>query len=208
MNGGIERTLSALLVNLTVVIWTAVCVRRFYTRGGEGNMKVRREKCFQYFTVDSNILAAIAALALLPSLARMCLGGEGELPMALRVLKFTGTSAVTVTMLTVLFFLGPTQGYKRMLSGDNLYMHLIGPVLSVGSLCFLEKGAPLPTWVIWFGVLPTVIYGCVYLVLVIPTKKWEDFYGFNHGGLWYVSMAVMFAGSWGIAALLRLLCNL
>ena len=113
------------------------------------------------------------------------------------LLKYLGTVSVTVTLLTVLFFLGPTQGFKIMLSGSNLYLHLIGPVLAILSYAFLEK-KPITIGTAMIGLLPMIVYGVVYLYKVIiaaEDKRWEDFYGFNKGGKWPVMFAAMIAGT-------------
>ena len=43
--------------------------------------------------------------------------------------------------------------------------------------------------------------------MVIFLKRWEDFYGFNIGGLWYVSYVVLPAVTYVFARLLRALHN-
>ena len=124
------------------------------------------------------------------------------------LLKYLGTSAVTVTLMTVFLFLGPSQGGdKSLLSGENLYMHLIGPVLAIVSYCFLEKRA-LSFATALTGLIPVAAYGAVYLYKVIlapEAQRWEDFYGFNRGGKWPVSMAAMFAGAFLVSVGLWLL---
>ena len=44
------------------------------------------------------------------------------------------------------------------------------------------------------GVVPVVLYGALYLNRVVFTdgeKAWEDFYGFNKGGKWWISLTLM-----------------
>ena len=52
--------------------------------------------------------------------------------------------------------------------------------------------------------LYAVLYACKVL-LAPPEKAWEDFYGFNRGGKWYLSVCLMLLGTLliclGLAAL-------
>lgn len=176
---------TAVALNLLNAIFVTISIVSFFTGSGEGNMTVSGANCFRYFTIDSNILGALTSLAVIPFLFRK------KVPDWVLVLKFVGTVAVTVTFLTVVFFLGPTQGYDMMFEGVCLYLHLICPLLAIASIYLPEIGKPLPAWSWLFGVLPVVIYSFLYIVMVLINCVWEDFYGFNAGGLWYISLVAM-----------------
>lgn len=175
----------AIAADLLNAILVTVSIVSFFTGTGDGNMAVAGAKCFRYFTIDSNILAAAASLILLPYLIR------GRVPTWAAVLKFVGTVAVTVTFLTVVFFLGPTQGYRQMFAGVCLWLHLVCPLLAIFSLYLPEVRRPLPKKAWLFGVLPVAVYGAIYAVMLLILCRWEDFYGFNMGGFWYISLAAM-----------------
>ena len=155
---------------------------------------------FRFFTVQSNVLCAVAALL-------MCFAGA--LP-GVWLLKYLGTVAVTVTLLTVFLFLGPNMGYKMLLQGRDLFMHLLTPLAAIVSFCVLEKrGLAFSTALL--GMLPVALYSGLYLykVLYAPKKKrWEDFYGFNKGGKWPLSLAAMLLGSFLLCVLFWKLQNL
>lgn len=154
----------------------------------------------RYFTVLSNILCAAAAVAV--AAGRLC----GSMPMSLLLWKHAGTSAVAVTLLTVLFFLGPKLGYKFLLSGPDLFLHLICPVLAIVS--YIAWDSPdMGFGVVFLGVVPTAAYAVLYLykVLLAPEeKRWNDFYGFNKGGRWKLSGVVMLSGTFLISLVLWL----
>ncbi len=156
---------------------------------------------FRYFTTLSNMLCAFSALVML-------LYAGAETPFWATVFKFTGTAAVTVTMLTVLIFLGPlSHKWKALLYGIELVMHLICPLLAIVSFVFFEKTA-LPAWVIAFGVAPVLLYGLLYGIMVLGVKeerRWEDFYGFNRGGKWKLSFCLMLLGAAAVSAVLWLI---
>lgn len=200
------RTAIAVIINALIVIFTAYGMSRFFTVGGDGNMAVMNTRCFQFFTVDSNLLAALAALLLLIGQISFLRGGKPPHP-ALLVLKHVGATAVGVTFFTVFCFLGTLYGYRSMIAGVNLYMHLLTPLLAMLGFCLLEKQPRLRFRGVFLGLLPTILYGIVYVILVVFQKRWLDFYGFNIGGHWILSCCLMviatFLISLGLWALRR-----
>ena len=199
---GKDTKTSSIIVNLIIVLWMAYCCFVMFTKGLDGNMSGSKFIGLRYFTIDSNILAAVSALVML--IARAVKGTPSSFAV---VFKYVGTVAVTLTLITVLVFLGPSHGFAKMFAGNNLYMHLIGPVLCIISFCWLDKGPRIQKSHIGSSVIPVIIYGLVYFVMVVVAKSWPDFYGFNRGGKWYISMAVMFAGTLLISIVLKALHN-
>ncbi len=212
MTADFSKSLFSLICNAIIVVWTAISVYRGYCPRGEDGKRHRSAKTFRYFTTDSNILAALSALALIPFGVIGVTGGGFALPVWAVALKYAGTAAVTVTFLTVMLFLGPTQGYRDMLAGDGLYMHLIGPVLAVVSFCVPEAGVPIGWPQTLLGLLPTLLYGGIYWLQVVARGEdnggWPDFYGFNRNGKWRWSIAVMVSCAYLVAIGLMLLHNL
>ena len=159
-------------------------------------------RLFRYFTTLSNVLCAIA------SLVAVVFGLCGPLPLWALLLKYTGTAAVTVTMLTVFLFLGPTShDWKGLLTHAELFLHLICPLLAIVSFLFFEKTA-MPAWSIVIGALPVPVYGAWYLYKVVfapEAQRWEDFYGFNRGGNWPRSAVAMVGGTALVSLLLAAL---
>ena len=167
----------------------------------EGRWQFRRGlKAFRYFTVLSNAFCALAALVM--AVAQIA----NRVTMPVVLLKYMGTVSVSVTLLTVLLFLGPTQGYGEMLRGRNLYMHLVGPLLAIVSYCLWEK-RPMSFGMALTGLIPVLVYGLVYLnqvILAPEARRWEDFYGFNRGGHWPAALAMMLAGTLAVCVALWL----
>lgn len=154
----------------------------------------------RYFTVLSNLLCAVAALAV-----AFCRLG-GELPYWAAVLKYVGTAAVTVTLMTVVCFLGPTIGYRVLFSGPDLWLHLFCPALAIVSFLLWDK-AEMPFAMVFLGTAPVPVYGVVYIyrVLLAPeARRWKDFYGFNRSGKWWLSCAAMLLGSFIVSLALWL----
>ncbi len=195
---------------LRVIVQILIIALTFYSTGymffisGSGNMRVNRAVIFRYFTVDSNILCAVSCVF---SLIHMLLGNKTE-SKAVMLFRYAGTAAVTVTMMTVLLFLGPLYGYASMFSRWNLWLHLLGPLLSILSFVCLERDGTRPEKKhLFLSLLPVIVYGLVYLVMVVMLGSekggWPDFYAFNAGGRWYISYAVMIAATALIGIALR-----
>ncbi len=188
------KTWLAVLCNLLIVAFTAYSMTRFFTVGGSGNMAVLNARCFQYFTTDSNLLAALSSLLLIIAQFGFLLRGR-PIPAPLVVLKLVGTAAVTLTFFTVFCFLGFLYGFQSMIAGTNLFMHLISPLLAMVSFVLLETVPPLRFRNVFLGLLPTLAYGVVYMVMVVGLRRWMDFYGLNMGGRWLMSSVLMLAAT-------------
>ena len=153
-------------------------------------------KVIPYFTVQSNLLCAVVSL--------VCAVWSlfAPEPFWLQIIKFAATCAVTVTFLTVFCYLGPRfRNWDFLLSGPNLWMHLICPLLAIASLLLR---APLK-WsfaIVFTGLAPEVLYALLYLKKVVldpPEKRWDDLYGFTKGVSWFWSMIAMFSASFAIS---------
>ena len=161
------KLLIAAATNLVASVLVALTVGTFFVSGGEGNMTVKGAVCFVFFTVDSNVLAALGGLAAgIAEIVLLCRkqSGEAFLPKWLYIFKFAGACAVTVTFLTVVAFLGPTIGYASMFSGINFFLHFLCPLMFAETAVLFD---PVPKDVkritlICAGTLPVVIYGAVY----------------------------------------------
>lgn len=191
-----RNNIFSLISNVLNVIFVTASIVGFFVATGSGNMQVAGAKCFMYFTIDSNILAAVSSLCMCVFSVAHIKDDKLEIPKWLSLFKFVGTTAVTVTFLTVIFFLGPTMGYGLMFAGSSLFLHLINPLLCIISYVCFEKSAELPTKYSLLGLLPTAIYGVVYVTMVVFLQKWQDFYGFNVGGFWFISLPVMLAATY------------
>ena len=151
-------------VQILIVALTAYSVGYMFFISGSGNMRVNRTVIFRYFTVDSNILCAVSCVFSLVQSLR----GQGTGSKAAMLFRYAGTAAVTVTMMTVLLFLGPVYGYASMFSGWNLWLHLLGPILAIVSFVWLERDGTFPEKNhLLLSMLPVIVYGVVYLVMAV-----------------------------------------
>ena len=183
-------------INILIFVITAISFLFCFRKDGRWDLRAGK-KSLRFFTILSNLFCAVSALLWVLS------SSYGAW-----LLKYVGTVAVTVTLLTVIFFLGPNMGYKPLFSGKDLYLHLCGPLLAIVSFCFMECQFALSFSLSLLGILPVIIYGFVYLVEVVILKNWEDFYGYNKDGKWKISMAAMFAGGFAVCMLIRILYSI
>ena len=183
-------------INILIFVITAISFLFCFRKDGRWDLRAGK-KSLRFFTILSNLFCAVSALLWVLSSSYWAW-----------LLKYVGTAAVTVTLLTVIFFLGPNMGYKPLFSGKDLYLHLCGPLLAIVSFCFMECQFALSFSLSLLGIIPVIIYGFVYLVEVVILKNWEDFYGYNKDGKWKISMAAMFAGGFAVCMLIRILYSI
>ena len=180
-------------LNIIIALLTLIIVVSFFRKDGQW-VPERGKFAIRFFTTLSNILCAVACL--LTALAI----NAGGIPEWIWMLKYIGTAAVTVTMLTVLFFLAPSFGkgaLKVLLSGTDLFMHLVTPLMALVSFCVFERRGMSFCQSLW-GMLPVLLYGPLYLykiLFALPEKRWDDFYGFNKQGKWPIAFALMVLGT-------------
>lgn len=195
-----------IVVNLVIFAITGAILIFFARKDGRwttGTLRV----AFRFFTCQSNALCAAGAL--LTAIAAML----GEVPRWIWTLKYIGTAAVTLTMVTVFVYLAPLVGKgwaERLLKGADLYMHLVTPLLAILSFCLLERRGMSFLWSLW-GLLPVALYGPHYLYRISRApagKNWEDFYSFNKHGHWKRSFTLMFAASLLLCVIFWLIQNI
>ncbi len=181
--------MSAIINAVIFAVTLALTVLTFYRKGTWSADHAR--KAFRFFTVQSNVFCGAAALL-------MCLfPGQGWS----WTLKYVATAAVSVTMLTVFLFLGPTQGgYAALLRGSDFFMHLTTPLLAIVSFCVYERRGMGFGTALW-GMLPVMLYGvwyCYKVVFAPEEKRWNDFYGFNRDGKWPIAFTAMLLGAFAV----------
>lgn len=181
---------------------------------------------FIYYTNNSNLLALISGVLYLffgmIAVSRNRAQGivsswmvkkyTGAIPMAVRLLRYVATCCLMVTFIVVATVLGPEKGYYHEFFDESRFItHLLGPMLSLLSFCFLENEETLPQYapVLTFGV--TALYAVVMIIMNIQ-RKVEGPYSFLRvldqpvykSIFWIV---VILGGSYMIAVLIRKLYN-
>ena len=133
-----------------------------------------QEKIFTFYTEDSNIFAALVC-GMVAVAQLVCIFTGGELPRWLKRLKFMATSCLMLTLLTVVFVLGPMyedgNGWYIMLcTSSMLFHHLLNPLAALFSFVLLEREPRLPRSTVRWALLPTLVYGSIIMVLNVQRK--------------------------------------
>lgn len=190
------------ILNATSFIATAAIVFLIIRKNHRRDTQ-KRKSVLRYFTMQSNILCAFSAML-------MCAFPRND---TVWYLKYIGTAAVTVTVLTVFLFLAPSigkGGLIQLLKGGDLFLHLLNPLIVLISFCVFEKRG-MSFGCALLGMIPVALYGPWYLYKIRfapEEKRWDDFYGFNKGGKWPVYFSGMMAGTFLICMALMGIQNL
>ena len=205
MNEKRTRQIVALVLDAAIVIAVALSTYVLFEYMGKG-VNNKFAEFSKYFTVQSNlVLGLVAFVALLMDLL-LVLGKIKTSPLWTRILLFAASVGTTITMLTVIFFLGPTMGYGSMYNDANLFMHLLTPLLAIARVIFFEKET-LHFSATFIGAIHMTVYGIFYLSNVIMNNGYGtvqyDWYGFGAGGLGLgiLALFIMVLVAYGIAFL-------
>ena len=137
----------------------------------------------------------------------------GTIPAWVWLLKYIGTVTVTVTILTVFLFLGPSIGKgwaQKLLTGPDFFLHLVNPILALITFCFFERRS-MTFGQALTGLVPVLLYGFLYIYKVIYApegKRWKDFYGFVRGGKTVIILSGLVVGTFLVCMGLMLLQNI
>lgn len=203
-----QAWVSLVLNSLIVLVTTWVVISYFIFPG-----KIIKNgfESFRFFTTDSNILSAIAALVVVIFDIKILRGKIRSLTHAVEVFKFIGTTAVMLTFCTVVFFLIPIYGPALQLLGTAFHMHVGGPMMALLSFSIVEKNTRISIPEALLGLLPMAVYGAVYFTEVVLIGEqnggWMDFYAFNRNNNWPITIIVMLTATTAISFLVRLLHN-
>lgn len=121
----------------------------------------------KYFTVDSNILMGICAMAAAMNEWKVLTGKKQHLDSWVYTMKLVGTVGVTLTMLITIFFLTPTTaavyGWFGSFKNSNFFLHLLNPILSIYVFVFFEKSQTISFKHTFTGIVPMLVYSVYYV---------------------------------------------
>lgn len=178
----------SLLCNGAVFFATAFCIAQRHLKKNEEESELGY---YRYFTVESNLFGALCALISAFFAFRTLQSGVPTAPVWAACLKYMATAALTLTFLTVALYLVRVYGAAAMYQRHNLWMHLLTPLFSLVSFLIFDQNPALPLWMILLGMIPTAIYGGIYVINVVYRKRWQDFYGFLQFPHWPFTFFVM-----------------
>lgn len=201
----------ALVSCLIVVVCVCAGVTMNLTTLHDQNFDNMGIRTFRMFTVNSNILAAIAAAVVIPYTIDGLRKKDYHLPNWVVTFFLVGTTAVALTFLVSLFILSPVKGFVLIFTGSRFFLHGVCPILIILAFCIFITSHKVSWRESFFSLIPVAIYAILYFVMVVVITKenggWDDFYGFaTRLPLWIPIVAIL-PLTFGITALLRLWHN-
>ena len=173
----ILNILTFLLVLVGVIVMITIGSKAL----GETNITV-----FKYFTFQSNIFMGVVAFIYGWYQLLIILNKRDKLPHVLLVFNHVGVTAVGLTFLIVILFLAPGYGFDKMYNNANLFFHALVPIVAMINFMFLEKECSIKFKETFFSIVPSLLYGIVYFIVVVATNGYGniniDFYMFGANG--------------------------
>lgn len=183
--------------------------------GIDGKLTPESTNYLSFFTIDSNILLAVASLTLLVFEVLVLLNKRKGIPHWVIVFKYVSVITTSLTMVTTVFVLSPLVGaeFWKLFVNSNLFFHLISPILGIVSLVFFENEEKMNWKVSFLPLIPMGLYAIFYITNVythLDNGKVDpnyDFYAFARFGiLWTILMVfLMTAFTYGSAILIHYL---
>ena len=202
-----KRQKAALVLNLLILAFTIFAtislVIGFKFMQDITVLSEKNFKSFRYFTIQSNLLAAIVALIYIIFKCGPAGKNCEKLPTWLYLLKLAAADAVAFTMFVTVFYLAPTssKGYFSLFMNSNLFMHLLTPLLCIISFIFFESAEKNPFKFNLAGVIPMALYASFYTPNVLlhlkdgkpdPVYDWYGFLAFGLNTIWIVIPLLVF----------------
>lgn len=170
----------------------------------------RGAKIFKLFTVNSNLVAALGAGAMIPFAIDGVKKLRYSIPKWVTRLHYAGTICVTLTMIFAFAVILPAHGSSAV-SGMNFWLHAFCPVFNILLFIFIDSERRLDIKDSFICLAPFLVYACLYIVMVAVLGEenggWRDIYNLLTFVPAWVSIPVMFSLTFGISELLRFLHN-
>ena len=204
------RCILALVMSLVVFFCTFIGVVQGLLAIPSELTPERGGKIFKLFTVNSNLVAALGAGAMVP----FAVDGVKKLryciPKWVTRLHYAGTICVTLTMIFAFAVILPAHGSSAV-SGMNFWLHAFCPVFNILLFVFIDSERGLEIKDSFICLIPFVVYACVYVFMVAVLGEenggWRDIYSLLTRVPIWASIPVMFSLTFGISELLRFLHN-
>lgn len=168
------------------------------------------EQPLHYFTVLSNIMSSIAAAFMIPYALEGIRKKHFVLPRFIVLFQFSAVVCVSITMLSALTIILPTQGIEAV-TGVNFWLHLVTPLCAVILFHCVETGASISWREALVCLIPFWIYMVVYFIMVILVGEenggWSDFYMTRAFWPAWVSILMFIVIGFAMTALMRAVHN-
>ena len=150
-----KRRKSIIIINIVFLILEIIGAVLSFKENGWG--------LFRYYTDDSNYFAFVNTVILLIFLIR-----NKELPKWLIKMRYVAALLMALTFVVTAAVLAPMKGaeyFSLFVDGAKLYQHTFCPILFFISYFGLERQVPEEKKCIMCGMIPTIVYGIVLVIL-------------------------------------------
>ena len=130
------KLILSIIANSLIFIFTAYAMTTYWFIGDALSWDTYGVGHIKFFTNLSNYFVGIASLILLVEEIKKLKDDSYNIFKWSYELKFIATISVTVTLLTVVFFLGPTIGFYLLWQGNCIFVHTLTPLLAIISTLF------------------------------------------------------------------------
>lgn len=127
---------------------------------------------FMFFTIQSNIAMAIICL-----LGLIFIYKNRPAGIAWQIIKFVGTTSITLTGIVFCFVLAPTMGASAW-NIQNILTHVVVPVVSIVDFFLVSSIFNIGNRSLIFVVVPPILY--VIYAAIGYVKGWEFVEGYNY----------------------------
>ena len=172
-----RRSLLALvasLISLFFAIYAITSALITQDRNGGNLIEV-----FRFFTVISNIIAAVASSMIIPYAIEGFRKTRFDCPRWTMHFFYIGATCTTLTMLFTLFIISFLD-FGTAFRGHNFYLHLICPTMILISFFIIESHYKFTLKDSIICMIPILIYFCIYLYEAVYIGEnnggWKDMY--------------------------------
>lgn len=190
-NNKISLVLNYLIIIFSLFAFIVMFTGIKFTYYMEPVLETTKFGTFKFFTVDSNLLMAIAAILFSHQERKLINGKIKKIPVGYYIFKFIGTVSVTLTFLVVFIYLARivNGGAMALLQNSNMFFHLIIPVLSIMTFLIFERTNKIKFNYVISSLIPVLVYGIFYIInIMIHMENGEilpkyDWYHFAQNGI-------------------------
>ena len=180
-----KRLLVSFILNLIIFSFVLIgTIIAFVV--GDGILTATFPDILKYFTFQSNIFMGVVAIIYAYYQYLLISGKKEKISHVLNVFYHVGATAVGLTFLVVIIFLAPGYGFDKMYNHANLFFHALAPIFAMANYLFFNKECHIRFIDTLFAVIPSLIYGIVYFIVVVSLNAYGDltidFYMFGKDG--------------------------
>ena len=157
---------------------------------------------FKFFTIDSNLLMGVVAIIMAHQERKIINGDKKIIPSYYYLLKLVSTTAVSLTLIVVVLYLGRITegGLISLLQNGNMFLHLIIPLLSITAFTIFERTNKIKFSYIVCSIIPVLLYGIYYVInvvvhlengVVLPKYDWYYFLQKGINSAYFVAFIIL-----------------